>query len=258
MESLPECILRSKTILQYKQKGTYINYLFTVILIKMKNIKSYLLVLLTFSLAIKAYSQSTVSIHIGPSIPVSDFGSDDLDEDAGGAAIGLNIGLQYVYPLSENGLGIFGGIDFNYNGLKKDVKEDTEELYESFGINDADIKFYKYINIPLTVGLNYTYKPEDKIGVFANAGLAVNFLKMTDMEVEASGQTVTTDMDLAYGIGFKIGGGIQFNQKIFLSIDYLGLGKHDVEGKVKTTGYSEDIDSELKVSLLALTLGIKF
>ena len=224
----------------------------------MKNIKSYAFVLLTFSFAIKAYSQSSVSIHAGPSIPVSDFASDDLDdEDAGGAAIGLNVGLQYVYQLSESGLGIFGGIDFNYNGLKKDVKEDTEDFYESLGINNADIKFYKYINIPLTVGLNYTYKPEDKIGVFANAGLAVNFLKITDMEVVASGQTVTTDMDLAYGIGFKIGGGIQFNQKIFLSLDYLGLGNHDVEGKVKTTGFSEDFDSELKVSLLVVTLGIK-
>src|SRR5688572_21370785 len=107
----------------------------------MKNVKSYVFVLLTFSLTIEAYSQSSVNIHIGPSIPVSDFGSDDLDdEDAGGAAIGLNMGLQYVYQLSESGLGIFGGIDFNYNGLKKDVKEDTEDLYESLGVNNADIK----------------------------------------------------------------------------------------------------------------------
>ena len=224
----------------------------------MKSLKNYAFVLLTCFLAINAYSQGSVSIHAGPSIPVSDFGSDDLDEDAGGAAIGVNLGLQYVYPLSENGLGIFGGIDFNYNGLKKDVKEKTEELYESLGINDADIKYYKYFNIPITIGLNYTYKPEDKIGVFANAGLALNFLKMTDMEVQVSGETVSTNMDLAYGIGFKIGGGIQFNQKVFLSVDYLGLGQHDIEGKVEATGYSEEIDTELKVSLLALTLGVKF
>lgn len=225
----------------------------------MKNLKIFAFVLLSIFLTIKTYSQGKVSIHFGPSFPVSDFASDDLDdEDDGGAAVGLNVGLQYIYPLSESGLGIFGGIDFNYNSLKKDVKDDIEELYESMGINNADIKYYKYINVPVTAGLNYTYKADDKIGVFANAGLALNFLKITDMELKVNGQTVTTEMNLANSIGFKIGGGILINQKISISIDYLGLGKHDIEGKVKTTGYSEDIDGEGKVDFLTLTLGIKF
>lgn len=225
----------------------------------MKNLKIFAFVLLSIFLTVKTYSQGKVSIHFGPSFPISNFASDDLDdEDAGGAAVGLNVGLQYIYPLSESGLGIFGGIDFNYNGLKKDIKNDIEELYESMGINNADIKYYKYINVPVTAGLNYTYKADDKIGVFVNAGLALNFLKITDMEVKVNGQTVTTEMNLANSIGFKIGGGILINQKISISLDYLGLGKHDIEGKVLTTGYSEKIDGEGKVDLLTLTLGTKF
>lgn len=227
----------------------------------MKNLKIIAIVLLSVCFMTKIYSQGNVSVHFGPSIPISDFGSDDIDdEDAGGAAVGLNVGLQYIYPLSESGLGIFGGIDFNYNGLKKDVKDDVEELLESIGINNPDIKYYKYINVPITAGLNYTYQADEKIGVFANAGLALNFLKITDMELKANGQTVTTEMDLANNIGFKIGGGILINRKYSVSIDYLGLGKHDIEGKAKATGYSEDedIDSEVKVDLLTLTFGIKF
>lgn len=225
----------------------------------MKNLKIIVFTLLTFTLITKTYSQGNVSIHFGPSFPVSDFASDDMDdEDAGGAGLGLNVGLQYIYPLSESGLGLFCGIDINYNGLKKDVKDDVEELYEAMGINNPDIKYNKYINIPLTAGLNYTYQADDKIGVFANAGLAVNFMKITDMELKGNGQTVTTEMDLANSIGFKIGGGILINQKTSISIDYLGLGVHDIEGEVKTTGYSEDIDGEVKVDLLTLTLGFKF
>jgi hypothetical protein len=69
---------------------------------------------------------------------------------------------------------------------------------------------------------------------------------------------VTTEIELANSIGFKIGGGILVNQKISISIDYLGLGKHDINGKVKTTGYSEKVDGEGKVDLLTLTLGFKF
>ena len=225
----------------------------------MKNLKIIGFVVLSCLLIAKTYSQGNVSIHFGPSFPVLDFASDDLDnEDAGGAAVGLNIGLQYIYPLSESGLGLFGGIDFNYNELQNDVKDDVEELYELMGIQNADYKFYKYINIPIAVGLNYTYQADEKIGVFANAGLALNFLKITDMEIGVDGQTVTTEMDLANGIGFKIGGGILIKQKISISIDYLGLGKHDIDGKVKTTGYSEEFDGEAKVDLLTLILGVKF
>lgn len=82
----------------------------------MKNFKIIALLLLSICYTAKTYSQGNVTIHFGPSFPVSDFASDDIDdEDAGGAAVGINFGLQYIYPLSESGLGLFGGIDFNYN-----------------------------------------------------------------------------------------------------------------------------------------------
>lgn len=224
----------------------------------MKNLKIIGFVLLSCFLITKTYSQGNVSIHFGPSFPVLDFASNEDSEYGGGAAVGLNIGLQYIYPLSESGLGLFGGIDFNYNGLKKDIKDDVKELYESLGIYSTDYKFFKYINVPITAGLNYTYQADDKIGIFANAGLALNFLKITDMEIVVDGQTVTAEVDLANNIGFKIGGGILINQKISISIDYLGLGKHDIEGRAKTSGSSEDIDGEGKIDLLTLTLGYKF
>lgn len=225
----------------------------------MNNLKIIAFLLLSIFFTTQTFAQGNLTIHFGPSFPVMDFASDDVDnENAGGAAVGFNVGLQYVYPLSESGLGLFGGIDFNYNGLKKDAKDAAEEYYESLGINNADVKYSSYINVPLTAGLHYAYQADDKIGVFANAGLALNFLKMTDMELKANGQTVTTEMDLANSLGFKLGAGILINQKTSIAIDYLGLGNHDIEGKVKTTGYSEDIDGEAKVDLVTLTLGIRF
>lgn len=251
---------RARPIL-YKTNNTLknVNCKLTFKFLKMKNLKIFALVLLSCFLITKTYSQGNVSIHFGPSFPVSAFASDDIDdEDAGGAAVGFNVGLQYIYPLSESGLGLFGGIDFSYNGLKKDVKDHVEEMYESIGIFNAEYKFYKYINIPVTAGLNYTYLADEKIGVFANAGLALNFLKITDMEIEVNGQTVTTEMDLANSIGFKIGGGILINQKTSISIDYYGLGKHDIEGKVKLNGFSEDVEGEGTIDLITLTLGFKF
>lgn len=60
----------------------------------MKNLTFTGFVLLSFFLITKTYSQGqgNVTVHLGPSFPVSDFASDDLDnEDAGGAAVGLNL-----------------------------------------------------------------------------------------------------------------------------------------------------------------------
>ena len=225
----------------------------------MKNLKFLTFTLISFLLTVKTYSQGEVFFHVGPSVPLFDFASDDFDnENARGAAVGINFGLQYIYPLSETGLGIYGGIDFHYNGLKKDIKDDIEEFYGSLGITNADFKYYKYINVPVTAGLNYTYKADNKIGVFANAGLALNFLQTTDMEIKVNGQTVRTEMDLANNLGFKVGGGILINQKISVSVDYYGLGKHDIKGELKATGFSMDIDETGKVDFLTLTLGYKF
>lgn len=224
----------------------------------MKDLRLFGLVCVLFCLATAVHSQGNASFHFGPSFPVSDFASDDLDdEDAGGAAVGLNVGLQYVYPLSESGLGIFGGVDLNYNALQQGVKDEYEENFEFLGIH-ADYKFFKYINIPVSAGLNYTYQADDKVGIFANAGVTLNFLKITDMEIEEANETITQEMEIANSMGFKIGGGILLNQKISISLDYYALGEHDVDGEMSIIGFSEDIDFEQEVDLVTLTLGFKF
>ena len=225
----------------------------------MKNFKIIAVTLLAVCLTTKVYSQGIVSVHFGPAIPVLDFGSGDMDdEDAGGAAVGLNIGLKYVYPLSESGIGFFGGVDFHYNGLKQGVKDDVEKFYRGLGINNADIKFYRYINVPVTAGLNFTNTVDEKVSLFANAGLAINFLKITDMVVKANGQTVTTSMDLASNVGFRLGGGVLIDDKYSVSLDYMGLGTHDIKGRVKVLGMSQDIDVKGKIDIINLTFGVRF
>lgn len=223
--------------------------------------KLFVLGFLLFSIGLTSqlHAQAYWTVHFGPSFPMGKFASDDVnDDESGAAAVGLNVGLQYVYPLSETGFGLFGGLDFNYNGLKKGFKDDVEEYYEYLGIYNPEIKYYNYINVPLSGGLNYAYQADDKIGVFANAGLVLNFLKITDMEIEAEGETFTTEVDLASKLGFKIGGGLLLNKKTSISIDYFGLGDHNIDGEMKSTWESEDIKGKAKVDFVTLTLGIRF
>ena len=204
------------------------------------------------------------SIHLGPSIPISDFGSNDVNDFAdGSAAVGLNVGLEYIYPLSETGLSILGGIDFSYNGLQKEFKDDLDDMFNIFQTNDVNIKYFKYINVPITAGLNYTFQVDDEMAVFANARLALNFLKITDLEFEYDGEKEISKFDLANNLGLKIGGGFLISQKISISIDYWGLGEHDINATFIYTGPDPDIDNEsdrfkVKVDILTLTLGFRF
>lgn len=225
----------------------------------MKNFKIIALILLSILLTSKIYSQGHVSVHFGPSFPVLDFGTGNLnDEDAGGADVGLNFGLQFAYPFIQSRLSFFGGIDFIYNKIQNNIETDIKNFYQSLGIENAKYKFHKYINIPFTTGLKYSYQSDDIWGVFINAGVALNFLKMTDMELRIDGRTITTEMDLANSMGFKIGAGISFNQKISIALDYLALGQPIIEGRIRTIGHSEPIDAEGKIDLLTLTLGVQF
>ncbi len=226
----------------------------------MKTLKIFAVLFLSVLLTPEAFSQVRSNFHIGPSFPVGEFGSDDIDDnDASGAGVGITGGLQFTYPLSDIGLGLFGGIDFSYNGLSGEFKEDVYENYELLGVDDDDMELYKYINVPISVGLNYNYTADEKIGVFANAGLVLNFLKVTDFEFIMLNETITSEYELSTNLGYKVGAGIVFNEKFTVAIDYYGLGEHNVDGEIEILNNKEDLDDlEMEIDFVTLTFGIRF
>jgi len=227
----------------------------------MKKIAHYLVVL-TFAVFMSAnsFSQGGFSIHAGTAIPISDFGDDDLNNDeGGGAAIGFNFGAKYQYQLNESGLGLYLNTNLNYNGLKKSLKDDIQELYDDMAGTDVDINFTKYLNIPITAGLYYAYKANESVSLFGELGLGVDFLKMTDMKMETNGGEIKFKNKSKAQMAFEFGGGLIIADKYIFDLHYCGLGKHDLSTKIEYDGGSEDIgDSDLKVSLLTVSLGFKF
>jgi opacity protein-like surface antigen len=227
----------------------------------MKKITLYLVVL-TFAVFMSSntFSQGGFSIHAGTAIPISDFGDDDLNnEEGGGAAIGFNFGAKYQYQLNESGLGLYLGANLNYNGLKKSLKDDMQELYDDMAGVDVDINFTKYLNIPVTAGLYYAYKANESVSLFGELGLGVDFLNMTDMKLEASGGEIKFKHKTKSQLAYEFGGGLMIQDKYIIELQYCGLGKHNVSTKMEYDGGSEDFgDSDLKVSLLTVSLGFKF
>ncbi len=223
------------------------------------------------------YSQTDItsvqkkhSLHFGAVFPLGKFADDDMDYNkSSGAATGVNIGYEFIYPLSDGGLGLFACIDINYNELQKSIKDSVDELWGSSMVERIDVKLPKYLNIPISTGLNYTFKGNEKLSLYGDLGVLFNILKMTDYIVDGNfngGNSfgITTKVDLANSFGYKLGGGLIINKKIVLSINYFSLGEPEINGEHKLYNegvltFEEEIeDYKPPIDFLTLTIGLKF
>ena len=198
---------------------------------------------------------------------MSDFGDDDTTNNnkALGAGTGVGLGLEYSYLLNDNGLDLFMSIDVNYNPLKSDIKDEIVDLFNSISdgeIDENDITFNKYFDIPISGGLKYTYETDGNLSIYGNFGLVANFLKITDLSVDFRGGEIISEYDLASNFGIKIGGGILLNEKTYISLNYFDLGRHKI--KVKTTSSGGELDRgsytnrfKTGISMLTITVGFK-
>ena len=201
-----------------------------------------------------SYSQGELRFQVGATFPTGDFGDDNIlaDADAGGAGIGLGIGLQYLHPLSVDGLSLFGSVNINHFELKKDVKDDLESQAQ----NGVDVNFGRYFSIPVTGGLTYQFEIEGDLALFLHFGLSLNFLKSTSTVYEANNAEVSFNYDVSSTVGVKIGGGMFLNENLFVEVNYYGLGEHDVDGEIEQTGAQDTrFDGDLRLSYFTLSLG---
>ena len=223
----------------------------------MRLFKSIILsVILGFALFNSSYSQGSFDAHIGAAIPLSDmsFHSISLNEgntESGSATTGLNIGLKYNYQITANGLGVFVGLDFIYSDIDKAFKDDMEEYFSLIGIDEY--KFHSYYNIPLSLGGFYKYSVNENIALSGNAGVTVNFFKTSDLVVGNS----TFQADWSNSIGFMIGAGVTYKERVSFQVNYLGLGKHDYT-VVNTSTPEYPSDGEMEINMLTLTIGFNF
>lgn len=193
------------------------------------------------------------------------------DGNKGYAGIGFNIGWDVLIPVSKNGLGIFIGMDYFYNGNNKDLKE--------FISNNDDVidKAPKIHNIvPLISGLRYLGNISNNFGIFLEAGCGINIRIITKMEFGYTdalyGYYYTVNETLKYDpaltFAFKIGTGMMIARHLSIGVDFYSLGSAQVKGKDEYSIYSAYYGSEsgsetfntkdLDCSELVLRLGVKF
>ncbi|MDR2086964.1 MAG: hypothetical protein LBP72_07280, partial [Dysgonamonadaceae bacterium] len=128
--------------------------------------------------------------HVGVALPQGDFGDGDVDDDepfgdgVGFAATGFNVGYKYYNPLSAKNLSLVFALDVFYNGLNSDVKDDFEDA-EDAADGDFEYSLPAYLNIPVTLGLNYAHPLSSTIDLYGEVALGFNFSKITDLKIES-------------------------------------------------------------------------
>jgi len=242
--------------------------------------KILLLALILVGLNMFANSQEKFEIHAGTSIPTGSF-ADNIYENyvfagSGCATTGLNAGVKYLHQLSNmKGLSITLGIDLLQNGLTQDFKDQFQATIDN-SINNSDnhgmkikVKYSNYINIPVLGGIHYKLPLNNKLALYAEAGLGVNFSSITDLVMSSyfvgsfqQGQPQTAKITFTPLTRFatQIGGGILINN-FSIGLHYNQLGSYDFRGNsVSGSGSSNEISSEkeLTISTYSLTAGFIF
>jgi len=198
-----------------------------------------------FSFSQNKNAKQSLSIGIGPSFPLGDFGSNDLsDNGAGFAGIGQALNINYHLPFSKN-----FGLIVSASGQRNPVK--TNKLEEAF--NDAifgspfiyfgggvsspvvmPVVKYEHWNFEkntwlsanVMAGIQMSTEPDNsKIDFYSRMQFGAQYVSMPKFEGKSETDTLiaTFTQTSSHGIGFaySFSGGMNYsmNKKTFLFVN---------------------------------------
>ena len=226
--------------------------------------------------AINMNAQS-FQIHTGPAFPIGNFADNNKKNDnAGYANTGFNIGIKSYLHLAKSNFSLVFGLDFFRNGIKE--WRPSKEMYEVYShITDFNNRDYPiYLNVPLTVGLNYSYPlSKKKIKIYGEAGVGVNCSMITSFYLDGYYPVyhyslyqrgygwAKESLYPAYGLSYNIEGGFLFKWfKLGFRYNYLGNYSYETRMDNNTDysyyGYIEVENLKRKISNLQLVVGFNF
>ena len=210
----------------------------------------------------------------------------------GYAGIGFNIGFDVTVNLPVEGLGVFGGIDFFWNGNKSALSNCLEEYARNeVKVYDyvSEVKYNKpnFMNIPILFGLNYLHNFNNIVGIWGEAGIGPNFRLISRYEKEREYNTAMTIIlpneeavtciqersgakyKSAVTLGFKLGAGVMLWDRMSIGLDYYYLGSakieatriYELDGTDYSYAFSEKTlkgDNAISASELVVRVGYHF
>ena len=221
---------------------------------------------------------STSQFHAGIVFPQGNFGDGNektsvfIDGKSGCAAVGFNLGYKHYTPIQSDYFSFVFGIDIFYNGITRDLKDYIEDD------GDADLTFPSYINVPAIAGLNTGLSLNENLKLYAEAGLGINYSKITNMtsEFDDTGFVSISSkatFDSSFNFAYALEGGIVIQDKYTIGLRYNDLGSNKYKYKTvqeynyygynsgrdyKTVEDKGKFNRPLSITNLTLAFGVLF
>ena len=184
----------------------------------------------------------------GLSIPVGDF-ADDSGSDAGSAGIGFTVVGDYLVPLGSPGLDWMTSASVAVNTV-------DEDAFDVFNVDVDDVDTGFWINVPVLTGIRYQTEVSPTVDIFGLGQVGLNVVRAPSGEVNDFDPSVEFSPGIATALGFSFGGGIVLNERIQIGVRYNILGNPDIEYDLEQGDASDEIEGEVALSLIQLTVGI--
>jgi hypothetical protein len=209
-----------------------------------------------FFLSANSNAQSShFSMYGGLGIPTYEFG----EKLNGGATAGINLGLKYQLPISNNGFDITAAIEYNYEGLQSATKDYLHQSLEQESGMSMTVDYFHYSNIPITGGINYTSPANGNFAFWSEFAAGIDFLKVSDMNLYTNYGEIIAHFDLSAKICYKLGAGLLYKDKYLLGVNYWWMGKHSAHMTLESGSAEQDAgEMLLNVSLITTTIGYRF
>lgn len=186
-------------------------------------------------------AQNKIGLHLGSAFPVGKFSKYNPKEKYYGAAEqGFVIGSSLHTPIS-NRFEAIGLVDFCYNSLNKEARDDIS------GKNLPE-----HLNLAFSAGVQYDFNPDREAGGFVNFCITANSNTLTKFNYNGVSGKYSK---ILFKPGFKLGAGLLISKNIYFALNYMHLGNYEHTVHFDT-GFSKKSDkSTICVDIITFTMG---
>ncbi|WP_243350034.1 hypothetical protein [Parabacteroides sp. FAFU027] len=170
------------------------------------------------------YPQEGLSIQLGPSISLPDNSFKHISV----SNAGVDLGVEYKYPLNKRGLDIMFSADF----LNNRYTLDNSSYYSNFGSYSkyaCPIPTNKYVSIsslPLLTGLSLHKEFIEDSEFFISGGIGPNFMLVPNIEYYWYGEKEYYKSGIYTMLSTKLSTGFVVDEKYSFKIDYFMFWGH--------------------------------
>ena len=174
------------------------------------------------------------------------------------------------------------GLDIFYNRLNGDLRDTMDDRlndlirglltyqYQYYYRVDAEtLSFPSYVNIPAMAGLNTGVSLNENLKLYAEAGLGVNFSKITNWNIEwdlvgdrdRKSFTAKTAFDSSFKFAYALEGGIVVQDRYTVGLRYNNLGSNKYKYRINTDDVYDikgKFSRALSITNLTLAFGVLF